>query len=280
LGARPQTVSRLHNKQVPFTLAHSAAALPFCRSPLIPSALIIGTMAPDFEYFLRLSPSIGYGHTLTGAIVLTLPLGTLVLWLFQISVKPLAVSLMPRGLQSRLIDFPVPFRFFGGARFSIILLSLLLGIATHLAWDSFTHAHSWLTQHWSFLRELSTLPIVGPVPHYKILQHLSTLLGLAALCTWFAHWYGETPPSPVPPQPALRRFSASRKLFIITQIAVISAAGSFVRVIARLETLAHPTPESIAGQAICTFIAIAWWQLVAYGLISRNRQRFLQKRPL
>lgn len=266
---------------MPFTPAHIATAIPFRHTRLVPSAVIIGTMAPDFEYFLRLSPSIGFGHTPLGSLVLTIPLALLVLWLFHYCVKALAISLMPRGVQQRLVDKLTPFPFFGGSRFSLILLSLLIGIATHLAWDSFTHPHSWLTEHWNFLRQLSTLPIVGPVPHYKVLQHLSTLLGLAVLCAWFAHWYGETPPSHFPPQLALRRFSASRKLFIVTQITVIAIAASFVRVVVAFESSAQqPTLESMAGEAVCTFIALAWWQLVAYGLVSRNRQRFLQARPL
>jgi Domain of unknown function (DUF4184) len=66
-----------HNGGVPFTLAHGAAALPFRRLHLVFSGLLVGTFAPDFEYFLRLSPDDGFGHTLLGTFVLTLPLALL-----------------------------------------------------------------------------------------------------------------------------------------------------------------------------------------------------------
>src|SRR5215207_10039344 len=39
---------------MPFTPSHMAAALPFVRTPLIPSAIAIGTMAPDVPYFVPL----------------------------------------------------------------------------------------------------------------------------------------------------------------------------------------------------------------------------------
>jgi len=273
----PEPAKPIDNQQVPFTPAHAAAALPFRHTRLIPSALIIGTMAPDFEYFLRLAPSSGYGHTLIGAITLTLPLGLLVLWLFQISVKPLAISLMPRDLQLRLLGSLARFSFLGTSRLPLILASLLVGIATHLAWDNFTHPHTWLNRHWAFLQDLSTLPIVGPVPHYKILQHLSTLLGLGLLCAWFANWYRTTAPVVAAWPPGLRRFSAARKAYTVIQIVVIATAGSFVRVLASLDANSNPssqhqTPEALAGQAICAFIALVWWQLVAYGILTRARR--------
>lgn len=37
---------------MPFTPSHVAAALPFLRTPLIPAALVIGTMTPDLFYYL------------------------------------------------------------------------------------------------------------------------------------------------------------------------------------------------------------------------------------
>ena len=40
---------------MPFTPAHVAAALPFRRTRLIWSALIVGTIAPDLEYYVRLN---------------------------------------------------------------------------------------------------------------------------------------------------------------------------------------------------------------------------------
>ena len=266
---------------MPFTPAHAAAALPFRHKLLVTSAVVIGTMAPDFEYFLRLAPSTGFGHTLTGALVLTLPLALIVFWLFQFCVKSMVIALLPRGVQLRLLDTLSLFPFTGFARFLLILISLLLGIATHIVWDNFTHPNTWLYQHWLFLRELSNLPFFGPTQHYKILQHASTVLGLGLLCSGLVLWYRAATPRIAALPSAWRRFSAGRKIYIVAQITVIATAGSVVRVTADLDvsTQRH-TLEHFAGEAVCTFIALTWWQLVAYGVISRNRRLLPQAPPL
>ena len=98
---------------MPFTLAHAAAALPFRRSSLIVSALIIGTMAPDFEYFLRLRVDDGFGHTLKGAFLLTLPLALFVLWTSHAFVQRLVADLLPDRLERRLTGHLDGFCFWG-----------------------------------------------------------------------------------------------------------------------------------------------------------------------
>jgi hypothetical protein len=141
-----------HNIQVPFTLAHGAAALPFRRFHLVLSALLVGTLAPDFEYFLRLSPDDGFGRTLVGTFALTLPLALLVLWLFHTFVKRPVAGLLPDAIQRRLTNHVPEFTFRGPVRFALIVNSILLGIVTHLVWDSFTHANTWPYRHWPVLR--------------------------------------------------------------------------------------------------------------------------------
>lgn len=126
-----------HNIWVPFTLAHGAAALPFRHTRIVFSGLLIGSFAPDFEYFLRLAPDDGFGHTLLGVFVLTLPLALLVLWLFHDFVKLPLARLLPDAIQCRLTGHLEEFRFRGTGRFTLIVGSILLGIATHLVWDSF-----------------------------------------------------------------------------------------------------------------------------------------------
>ncbi|MEI5672079.1 MULTISPECIES: DUF4184 family protein [unclassified Nocardioides] len=37
---------------MPFTLVHPAAVLPLVRTPLVPSALVLGSVAPDLPYFV------------------------------------------------------------------------------------------------------------------------------------------------------------------------------------------------------------------------------------
>src|SRR5579871_128427 len=45
------------NEEVPFTVSHAAAALPFRRARLVTSALVVGTMAPDSSTFWLSRPT-------------------------------------------------------------------------------------------------------------------------------------------------------------------------------------------------------------------------------
>jgi Domain of unknown function (DUF4184) len=251
---------------MPFTLAHAAAALPFRRLRLVTSALVIGTFAPDFQYFLRLTPDRRFGHTLLGTFVFTLPVAILVLWLFHAVVKRPATSLMPYGIRARLSPYLGEFRFGGPARFALILASLLLGIATHLFWDSFTHGNTWAYWRWEWLREPVYFPMHGVVAHHTVLQHLSTVIGIAIVVIWLVFWYRRTEPQGEPVGELLTR---KRRVAIVAAITVIAFAAAMVRALVGTEFLTVPLADSMfAGEAVTTFVALLWWQLVVYGLLA------------
>jgi hypothetical protein len=267
-SARGRIRRRLvHNGKVPFTLAHGAAALPFRRFRLVTSGLVVGTFAPDFEYFLRLAPEGGFGHTLPGTFVLTLPLALLVLWLFHAFVKVPVVKLLPNVIQQRLADHLGEFSFRGAARFALVVGSVLLGIATHLLWDSFTHPNTWPYRHWPLLGQRLLLPVIGLTPVYKVLQHGSTVAGIAVLAVWLTLRYRTTEPSgrilaSVP--------SPRRRMAIIGAVTAIALVGAVVRAALARTGIphGHAAEERFAGLAIVTAIALVWWQLVAYGVFS------------
>ena len=254
----------VHNMKVPFTPAHAAAVLPLRRLPLIPSALVVGSLAPDFEYFLRLSPNGSFGHTIRGAFVLTLPLAMIVLWIFHQFVKIPLITLLPDGIQRRLATDLNRFRFAGVRRFLLIVCSLLVGIATHLLWDSFTHRNTWLYHHWRTLAETIRLPIVGWVPYYKVFQHGSTVVGVGVLLALLIRWYQNSLPSC---QPLAVSHSATRKMAIMAVLTSTAIVGAVLRAFSSngiaLGGLAFPR---FVGQAVATAIALLWWQMVAYGL--------------
>lgn len=252
---------------MPFTLAHTAAALPLRRSRLIFSALLVGTMAPDFEYFVRLRPGGGWGHTIPGALALSLPLGFAVLWLFHIFAKAPVVALLPDGVQRRLGPWLKPFSFRGMRRFLLVVLSLLVGIATHLAWDSFTHSHRWVYRHVGLLHRHIMLPWFHQMEIYSFLQMLSSVVGVLILFLWIRSWYRATPPSPHPLQTVLPR---AQKTLILTAMFAVSIAGGVLRGLMRTgipdrRYLVDP----FAADAFVTFGALLWWQLVAWGALLR-----------
>ncbi|HEY1805562.1 MAG TPA: DUF4184 family protein [Terracidiphilus sp.] len=179
---------------MPFTLSHAAAVWPFQRTRLVLSALLIGSFAPDFAYFFFVNRSGRFAHTLEGAIVIDLPLSLIVLWLFQSFIKQPATQLLPRGFRARLKPEGNRFAFWPPRRLALIVVSILIGTATHIFWDSFTHPFYWPYRHLSFLNRMVYLPIQGEVQMYKALQTGSTLFGLAVVAVWIALWYRSTKP--------------------------------------------------------------------------------------
>lgn len=55
---------------MPFTLAHPAAVVFFKNKKFNLTALILGSMAPDFIYFLNFRPYGNLGHQILGFFIL------------------------------------------------------------------------------------------------------------------------------------------------------------------------------------------------------------------
>src|SRR5882724_3347896 len=135
---------------MPFTLAHPAAITPFkrfCPRYLSFPALIAGSVSPDLSYFsgrLDLGP---FAHHPIKGFLFGVPVGLFILAMFYVLRWP-ALKMLPgryRDIFHPLLLHPI------GSPFAI-LLSLFIGVATHIVWDSFTHNHSLLVQHVPLLR--------------------------------------------------------------------------------------------------------------------------------
>ena len=119
---------------MPNPLAHPAAAIPFTKVKLIFSALVFGSIAPDFGYFIKVGQGY-FMYTLPGLFLFDVPVGLILLWLFHTFAKWPLLSLLPKGLQRRLIDPARDFSYGPAKRFGLILLSLLVGSITHIIWE-------------------------------------------------------------------------------------------------------------------------------------------------
>ncbi len=98
---------------MPFTLSHAAASLPFRRFKPVWPALVIGTFAPDLQYFVLISDEDRSGHHYPQVLLYTIPFALLVLWIFERVVKGPAIELLPSALQRRLKDKLEPLSFRG-----------------------------------------------------------------------------------------------------------------------------------------------------------------------
>ena len=249
---------------MPFTLAHAAAAMPFRQTRLILSALIVGTFAPDFEYFFRLSPKGRLGHTVLGVFVLDLPLALLVLWLFHAYMKEPLVALLPDSVQRRIDLGACTFRFWGPTRLAIILGSILLGVGTHIIWDSFTHPTFWLYRHWTVLSQTASLPILGTVQFYKLFQHISTVVGGAVLLIWLTRWYRITTPNK---QVRVGQLSVAEKRWFVVLLPLITLLGALVRAFVGVGIpKGSRSVETFVVDAVVAAVALIWIQLLVMGI--------------
>lgn len=148
----------------------------------MPSALAIGAMIPDAWYIVPLLER-EHGHELPGALLFCVPAGLLAYAAFHLIFKQPLLALAPRRLAERLAPWTTPGM--PRARWHRVLLSLLAGIATHLAWDAFTHA--------GYFAILETT-VAGGLRLHQVLQHASTLLGTWFLATWIRRKLRATQP--------------------------------------------------------------------------------------
>jgi hypothetical protein len=183
---------------VPFTASHAAAVLPFVGARrLLPAGLVIGSMAPDLFYFLPFDVPREFAHSLVGALTIDLPLGVVVFALWQYVFRRPVVDFAPVWVRERLAGLPAwrdrGIRMSWPASLGSLVVSLLLGAATHIVWDTLTH-NSWLTEGLPAVRV-----VLGPQMLFEWLQDASSVAGLLVLALWGAAWLRRTPRvGPVP----------------------------------------------------------------------------------
>jgi hypothetical protein len=163
---------------VPFTFSHPAIVLPFLKNKkLSATALVIGSMSPDLEYFFRMKMQGDIGHTFLGVFLVDIPLGVLVAFLFHQIIKRPLIANLPDFIKERLYVLKESnwLNYFK-SNIWIVIVSFILGIFSHIFWDSFTHINGYFVQRIHFLGgELYSIPV------YKIAQHLSSLIGMVLI---------------------------------------------------------------------------------------------------
>jgi membrane-bound metal-dependent hydrolase YbcI (DUF457 family) len=174
---------------MPFTLAHPAAILPLRRLRLLRTApLIIGTVTPDVPYYLPPGPS-GHAlrlgldtHSVVGSYTVDVALGIVLLMSLLLLREPLTVLLPPRARWLCLAALE-PFRR-RSTEWLLAPLAILIGVWSHLLWDSFTHAEGWAVRRFPALGDTVTIGwYSGEIFH--ILQYLSSAIGLTILALWY-----------------------------------------------------------------------------------------------
>lgn len=247
---------------MPFTLAHPAAAVPFRRVGLVLSALVVGAVAPDFEYFVMLAPHSRSGHEMPGVLLITFPAAFFALWLFHACVKRGLAAVLPVSAQQRLQPYLGSFSFGDGKRFALIAASIAVGIGTHLLWDMLTHRDTIAYDHWMWLQTMIALPAVGARPVYKLLQYSSSVLGCLLLAGWVWRWWLHAPASATPVR---AEWSAGKRTAVLAAMAALPVLCALVRADSA-STLPGVGIARLAGIAVVTAISTAAAESLVLGV--------------
>jgi hypothetical protein len=166
---------------MPFTFSHPAAVLPFSylsKRWLSLTGLVMGSMTPDFEYFLRMRILSKYSHTWAGLFWYDVPLGLLLVLIYNILIKDELIYHLPGFLNRRLSIYKNTGEPRHWSYVLIVIFSVLLGAFTHIVWDGFTHPMGYFV-----LRSHSLRHHISIANHvfqtFNILQQISSLAGAA-----------------------------------------------------------------------------------------------------
>lgn len=164
---------------MPFTFSHPAIVLPLKKLSsrwFSTTGLIIGSMVPDFEYFIRMKTA--YSHEISSILWLNLPIGILTAFIFHNIIRNALIDNLPYFLKIRIYtlkDFN--WNQYFKKNWYIVIYSFIIGIVSHLFWDSFTHWNGYFAKHVPILKEY--LYLFGKKYHYlRILYYISSILGI------------------------------------------------------------------------------------------------------
>lgn len=134
---------------MPFTFSHPAFILPLAKNKKLPlQALVIGSMVPDFEFYFQLREVDHIGHNFLGFFVFDLPMGLMVLYLYNNFVSRYLRTIAPNTILWKCNTIAYKHSSYKKNGFSINnLVALTIGILSHLILDLFTHHYSFINQY-------------------------------------------------------------------------------------------------------------------------------------
>jgi len=166
---------------VPFTPIHAAVALPLLRTPLVPSALVAGAVAPDLPYYVPLTwiggdYNLTLTHTWTSVLWLDPAIAALLLLVFHALLKRPLLALAPDALARRASPAADGFACRSVGAVALVAVSVVIGAASHLAWDALGDAFGY--------------------EHAGAVNLGSDVVGGLALVAWLVVWWRATATAP------------------------------------------------------------------------------------
>ena len=212
---------------MPFTISHAAAALPlrrFGKIHLPLAAVMIGSMSPDYAYFVPGGFERVATHSIAGLFLFCWPV-SLGLWLLFVRVLELpTTALLPENWRTR---FPPSDREMTLRVLALASIAVLLGALTHLAWDAFTHGKTFVTDAFPALKSVAFRLGGYRIRWFFLFQLLSSVFGIVALLVWA--W--KQPPGRYPralPGTPVSNAMRLRAVFAIISVASTLAIAGFI----------------------------------------------------
>lgn len=236
---------------MPFTVSHAAFALPFAgnrRWSLPAAALTLGAMSPDFEYVAFGRPHRTVSHTVEGIFVMNLPVSLAVLFVLGV-VAPGLARMVPARLgevRERMARWEAPL---GTAReVGLSTAAIVIGAASHLVIDSFTHRSSWGARNVEWLHEpVGFRDLTGS----HVLQIALSALGLVVLAAVAWRWLGE----------AGVRGALGRLVSPVTAGLTLLAIGAVIAFAAATDVIAQPRTGNLEWKFTIAFLNA--WRIAA-----------------
>jgi hypothetical protein len=248
---------------MPFTVSHAAAVLPlhrFSKHQLPLTALMVGSMAPDFGYFFSHDMSRALTHSFSGLFIFALPMG-LFIWLFYVAfLEKATITLLSDRWHTRFAHTER----ITASLIARAAIAILLGAVTHLLWDAFTHRGTFVTRAFPVL--LGPMPGVGWMPVFHFLHGLSSVVGLALLAAWARNLHRKPATSLIRPYEISERTRIGANWFLL--------ASSLLMGVWRWLPYAHSYYDAqfffaAVGTMSGFFIA---WCCIAVGMWIKNRR--------
>ncbi|MFE6039120.1 DUF4184 family protein [Streptomyces sp. NPDC056452] len=264
---------------MPFTLSHAAAVLPGIRrsgagrGPLVASALVAGSFAPDMTYFAdtAVPGAMEFGevtHAVWGVFTVDVAIASSLVALWLLLREPL-VALLPTAWQGRVHTFVRGRRRKPGTPPTVpealwFVLSAVIGAGTHVVWDAFTHHDRWGTELVPVLNRT-----VGGFPVFQFVQYGSSAVALTVLA-WFTYTgLRRTGPAAVPESvPVLGRTErrwAGVLLAVCVLLGVVHRCARWYAYFGQISTPLDIIPTACfgagAGLAVGLVLYGAWMRL-------------------
>lgn len=241
---------------MPFTLSHTALVLPLYRKRYFSAtALIVGSVAPDFEYFFKMGVNSYYSHTIAAIFYYNIPVAVFLSFVFHLVVKRNLLHNLPPYFQRRFQDtLNFDIKTFFKEHWLMFLISAMIGAASHIFWDSFTHGSGYFVKRLSIYKG-NYIPFDGvKYPLFYALQYISTGVGLIVLALFII--YKKNDESIVVYRPQLKYW------LIFSAIVVLAMALRFI-----------PFPEDIeVGSVIVSIISSACMAGIICGFMAPNTE--------